>query len=116
MYDETSLDVVQRDYGSNGTNKTMRCMSFWVKMSISRNGQQLLSGGQDGNAFLWNTSRVCARDSVHGLQESQILSALKGHKGEVGAVDFGGDTMVTCGDDAIIRFWREISDVPDAPD
>lgn len=104
VYNETDLKATQRDYGSNRTKKTMRCMSYWIKLSINRNGQQLLSGGQDGSAFLWNTSRAKvpgdARDDI------SVVRALTGHDGEVGAVDFGGDSLVTCGDDEVVRFWR----------
>lgn len=107
VYDEAGLKAIRRDYGSNRTKKTMRCMSYWIKLSINRNGQQLLSGGKDGKGFIWNTSVVRERDEV--LDTTPILSTLHGHTGEVGAVDFGGENIVTCGDDRVVRFWREIS-------
>lgn len=112
VYNETDLTTLHRDYGSNGIEKTMRCMSYWIKMCISRNGQHLVSGGQDGTAFMWNTGRATDVDNARVLQDQvPILSALHGHEGEVGPVEMDGDgVIVTCGVDGTVRFWREVAD------
>lgn len=110
IYNEIDLKSIAIDYGSNRTSKTMRCMSFWIKLSMNRSGQQLLSGGQDGNAYIWSTSSVGAEDARQ-TQITPVMTTLEGHEGEVGAVDFGGDNIVTCGADEVVRLWREVEDV-----
>lgn len=100
VYDISTLNVLHWDYGDNKTRRMMRCMSYWVKLGIHPDGDQLASGDRNGKACMWDTGRVkeeCA----------SVISNLTGHDGEVGAVDLDRDKLVTCGDDGIVRIWRK---------
>ncbi|CAI9550575.1 unnamed protein product, partial [Staurois parvus] len=72
--------------------------TFYIKSSLSPDGQFLLSGSSDHNAYIWKVSTPLA---------SPIM--LQGHSQEVTSVtwcpsDF--TKIVTCSDDNTVRVWR----------
>lgn len=71
--------------------------SFYIKASFSPGGTHILSGSSDENAFIWQADRPEA-DPV----------MLKGHRGEVTAVDWCPTDfckIATCSDDYTVRVW-----------
>lgn len=107
VYEDSELAVMHRDYGGNGTHKTMRCLSYCIKLGIHMSGEQIVSGGQDGAAFIWNTSGLGVAGVVAKENKKRPkMSKLAGHNGEVGAVDFAWDSLAACGIDGTVRIWR----------
>lgn len=71
--------------------------SFYVKSSLSADGNYLLSGSSDQNAYIWNTNK------------STPLVSLVGHSAEVTCVAWcqkGGIKLVTCSDDMKHKIWQ----------
>ncbi|GLV39921.1 lethal-(2)-denticleless [Carabus blaptoides fortunei] len=71
--------------------------SFYVKSSLSVDGNYLLSGSSDQNAYIWNTNK------------STPLVSLVGHSAEVTCVAWcqkGGIKLVTCSDDMKHKIWQ----------
>ncbi|KAK3751474.1 hypothetical protein QZH41_009185 [Actinostola sp. cb2023] len=71
--------------------------TFYVKATLSPDGNYLLSGSSDNDAYIWN---------VNVPQAPPMM--LKGHMGEVTSVawcpvDIG--KLVTCSDDNNVRIW-----------
>lgn len=112
VYNANDLTVSERDYGNNSTEGFMRCMSFWIKMSMRTDGEQLVTGGRDGGVHVWDLSKIGgAGQSIDPRENRQPITQLvEGHTGEVGAVDFGYDIVATCSDDARVRTWHH--DIP----
>ncbi|XP_042189636.1 denticleless protein homolog [Callorhinchus milii] len=72
--------------------------TFYVKSSLSPDGQFLLSGSSDNNAYIWKVSNP-----------RQPPTVLQGHSQEVTSVtwcpsDF--TKIATCSDDNTVRIWR----------
>ncbi|XP_018011741.1 denticleless protein homolog [Hyalella azteca] len=71
--------------------------THYVRMAVSSCGRYLVSGGADGRALVWLTSRP-----------GPPVAQLTGHRGEVSAVDwgqFGGDKIATCGDEGMQKIY-----------
>ncbi|KAJ6644094.1 Protein lethal(2)denticleless [Pseudolycoriella hygida] len=71
--------------------------SFYIKSSLSPDGQYLLSGSSEEKAYIWN------------VNNSQPLVALCGHRAEVTCVAWSHTKdlrVVTCSEDARHRVWR----------
>ncbi|CAI0456235.1 unnamed protein product, partial [Linum tenue] len=72
--------------------------SFFVKSVISPDASSILSGSSDGNAYVWQVERPQMDPTV-----------LKGHDGEVTAVDWCPSEegkIATCADDFTVRVWN----------
>lgn len=71
--------------------------SFYIKSSLSPDGQYLLSGSSEEKAYIWN------------VNNSQPLVALCGHRAEVTCVAWSQTNdlrVVTCSEDARHKVWR----------
>ncbi|XP_056424233.1 denticleless protein homolog isoform X2 [Hyla sarda] len=72
--------------------------TFYIKSSLSPDGQFLLSGSSDHNAYIWQVSKPYAPPIM-----------LQGHSQEVTSVTWSPTDftkIVTCSDDNTIRVWR----------
>ncbi|XP_056629745.1 protein lethal(2)denticleless isoform X1 [Diorhabda sublineata] len=69
--------------------------TFYVKSSLSKNGDYLISGSSDDNAYIWNT------------KISEPIVKLTGHTAEVTCVAWCTKNMVvvTCSDDMSHKIW-----------
>lgn len=89
--------------------------SNFIRSSISKCDNFLLTGSSDFNAYIYPTS-VNNQFSRH-FKRSFPAIVLKGHTNEVTAVSFNpldSNQLVTCSDDNTIRIWnvkREIDDL-----
>lgn len=75
--------------------------TFYIKSSLSPDGNYLISGSSDEKAYIWN------------VKQSTPLLSLVGHTREVTCVAWAktNDTrIVTCSDDARHKVWRIESD------
>lgn len=75
----------------------LRNSTFYIKSSLSADGQYLLSGSSDEKAYIWN------------VNNAQPLLSLVGHSVEVTCVAWSHtyDTrLVTCSDDTRHKIWR----------
>lgn len=75
----------------------LRNSTFYIKSSLSPDGQYLLSGSSDEKAYIWN------------VDNAQPLVALVGHTVEVTCVAWSCASdmrIVTCSDDARHKIWR----------
>ncbi|CAL4935414.1 unnamed protein product [Urochloa decumbens] len=71
--------------------------SFFVKSSISPDGNHILGGSSDGNVYLWQVDQP---------EEDPIV--LKGHEGEATSVDWCASEVgmiATSSDDSTVRVW-----------
>ncbi|KAI5067067.1 hypothetical protein GOP47_0017595 [Adiantum capillus-veneris] len=74
--------------------------SFYIKAAFSPEGTHILSGSSDGNVFIWQ---------MDSPESAPIV--LKGHGGEVTAVDWCPTDfckIATCSDDYTVRIWKNI--------
>lgn len=86
------------------THRHMVANSFYVRVSVSPCGRWMATGGQGGSAFLFDVGAGSTDKLVtEGVE-------LRGQEGEVGAVDWGHDTLATCADDGTVRIWRPDSE------
>ncbi|XP_069810339.1 denticleless protein homolog [Dendropsophus ebraccatus] len=72
--------------------------TFYIKSSLSPDGQFLLSGSSDHNAYIWQVSKPYAAPIM-----------LQGHSQEVTSVTWSPtdfSKIVTCSDDNTVRVWR----------
>lgn len=75
----------------------LRNSTFYIKSSLSPDGQYLLSGSSDEKAYIWN------------VRQSEPLVTLVGHTVEVTCVAWSHAPemrVVTCSDDARHKIWR----------
>lgn len=75
----------------------LRNSTFYIKSSLSPDGQYLLSGSSDEKAYIWN------------INTAEPLLALVGHTVEVTCVAWSQAAdmrLVTCSDDARHKIWR----------
>ncbi|GAA5872197.1 hypothetical protein JCM3774_002290 [Rhodotorula dairenensis] len=71
--------------------------SFYIRCAISPCSRFLASGTSSGDIVLWDTE---------GSGRAEDAVRLRGHEIEVGQVDWGSDSLVSAGDDYLVRFWR----------
>ncbi|XP_077242745.1 transducin/WD40 repeat-like superfamily protein [Tasmannia lanceolata] len=91
-------DVLQLDKGPVKTFYGSQIKSFYVKSAISPDAAHILSGSSDGNAYIWQVKKPKVGPVV-----------LKGHEGEVSAVDWcPSETgkIATASDDFMVRIWN----------
>ncbi|XP_072265937.1 denticleless protein homolog [Pyxicephalus adspersus] len=72
--------------------------TFYIKSSLSPDGQFLLSGSSDHNAYIWQVANPLAPPMM-----------LQGHSQEVTSVTWcpsGFTKIATCSDDNTVRIWR----------
>ncbi|KAJ3697811.1 hypothetical protein LUZ61_001516 [Rhynchospora tenuis] len=72
--------------------------SFFVKSAINPEGTHILGGSSDGNAYIWRVDKP-----------DQAAHTLKGHEGEVTAVNWCTSDVgkiATCSDDFTVRVWN----------
>jgi denticleless len=82
----------------------MQTNSFYVKSSLSPCGNWLATGSSsEGRAFLYDVSNAGRGFQIEGMTAGVEL---KGHVGEVGAVDWAFEMLTTCADDGTVRVWR----------
>lgn len=69
--------------------------TFYVKSSLCKNGNYLISGSSDENAYIWNT------------KHSHPLVKLTGHTAEVTSVAWSDSNimLITCSDDMTHKIW-----------
>ncbi|KAL3833130.1 hypothetical protein ACJIZ3_007866 [Penstemon smallii] len=91
-------NVLQLEKGPIKTFSGGRMDSFFVKSAISPDAAHILSGSSDKNAYIWQVNKPDLDPII-----------LKGHDGEVTAVDWCPSEMgkvATCSDDFTARFWN----------
>ncbi|MCO5593175.1 hypothetical protein L7F22_047181 [Adiantum nelumboides] len=74
--------------------------SFYIKAAFSPEGTHILSGSSDGNVFIWQ---------MDSPESPPVI--LKGHGGEVTAVDWCPTDfckIATCSDDYTVRIWKNV--------
>ncbi|KAG8477242.1 hypothetical protein CXB51_030236 [Gossypium anomalum] len=87
-----------RSLKSNVTQACPRPESSTQKAAISPDGDHVLSGSSDGDAYIWKVNKPLAEPII-----------LKGHKGEVTAVDWCPSEVgkiATSADDFTVRLWN----------
>lgn len=91
-------NLLQLDKGPLRSFSGCRIGSFYVKAAISPDATNVMSGSSDGNAYIWQVDKP---------KENPVV--LKGHGGEVTAVDwcrFEVGKIATSSDDFTIRLWN----------
>ncbi|XP_026660350.1 denticleless protein homolog isoform X2 [Phoenix dactylifera] len=91
-------DVLHLDKGPMKIFSGSKIESFFVKSAISPDGAYILGGSSDGNAYIWQVRKP------EGLPVM-----LKGHEGEVTAVDWCSSEIgkiATTSDDFMVRVWN----------
>ncbi|RWR94074.1 denticleless protein isoform X3 [Cinnamomum micranthum f. kanehirae] len=91
-------NVLQLDKGPVRTFSGSQIESFYVKSAISPDASHILGGSSDGNAYMWQ---------VNNPEVGPV--ELKGHEGEVTAVDWcSSETgkIATSSDDFMVRIWN----------
>jgi WD40 repeat protein len=89
--------------------------SNFIRSSLSKCDNFLLTGSSDFNAYIYPTS--VNNQFCHRFKKSMPAIVLKGHTNEVTAVKWNpldSNQLVTCSDDNTIRIWnvkREIDDL-----
>lgn len=81
--------------------------TFYIKSSLSPEGNYLLSGSSDEKAYIWNT------------KYSEPILQLEGHSAEVTCASWcqtGDIKLMTCSDDARHKIWRIGKEWPDSDD
>lgn len=81
--------------------------TFYIKSSLSPEGNFLLSGSSDEKAYIWNT------------KYSEPIVQLEGHSAEVTCASWcqtGDIKLITCSDDARHKIWRIGKEWPDSDD
>ncbi|XP_033124841.1 denticleless protein homolog [Anneissia japonica] len=86
-----------------GKYKGHQNSTFYVKSCLSADGNYLLSGSSDNNAYIWKV----------GSCDSPVVK-LTGHQGEVTSVSWCPEDfnkIMTCADDNTFRVWRSDSSI-----
>ncbi|XP_072980083.1 uncharacterized protein [Typha angustifolia] len=94
-------DVFHLDKGPVNVFSGSKIESFFVKSAMSPDGTQILGGSGDGNAYIWQVKQPAAAPVV-----------LKGHEGEVTAVDWCSSEfgkLATSSDDFMVRVWNSMA-------
>ncbi|CAH1412967.1 unnamed protein product [Lactuca virosa] len=92
------LNVLRLEKGPIKSFKGCDISTFFVKSKLSPDAGHILSGSSDGNAYVWQINNHTA-DPV----------MLKGHNGEVTAVDWCSSEIgkiATSADDSVVRLWN----------
>ncbi|CAA7046597.1 unnamed protein product [Microthlaspi erraticum] len=91
-------NIVQLDKGPVQSFSGCRIGSFFVRTMISPDGENILSGSSDGNAYIWQVNKPQVDPTI-----------LKGHDFEVSAVDWcpsENGMVATASDDFTVRLWN----------
>ncbi|KAL0737681.1 hypothetical protein Bca4012_013891 [Brassica carinata] len=91
-------NILQLDKGPVQSFSGCRIGSFFVRTMISPDGEHILSGSSDGNAYIWQVNKPQVDPTI-----------LKGHDNEVSAVDWSSSEIgkvVTASDDFTVRLWN----------
>ncbi|KAJ0254107.1 Transducin/WD40 repeat-like superfamily protein [Hirschfeldia incana] len=91
-------NILQLDKGPVQSFSGCRIDSFFIRTMISPDGEHILSGSSDGNAYIWQVNKPHVDPTV-----------LKGHDKEVTAVDWSSSEIgkvVTASDDFTVRLWN----------
>ncbi|KAJ4900989.1 Transducin/WD40 repeat-like superfamily protein [Raphanus sativus] len=91
-------NILQLDKGPVQSFSGCRIDSFFIRTMISPDGEHILSGSSDGNAYIWQVNKPHVDPTV-----------LKGHDKEVTAVDWSPSEIgkvVTASDDFTVRLWN----------
>ncbi|XP_010502769.1 PREDICTED: denticleless protein homolog [Camelina sativa] len=91
-------NTLQLDKGPVQSFSGCRIDSFFVRTMISPDGEYVLSGSSDGNAYIWQVNKPHADPTL-----------LKGHDYEVTAVDWSPSEIgkvATASDDFTVRLWN----------
>ncbi|KAL1917507.1 uncharacterized protein VTP21DRAFT_3900 [Calcarisporiella thermophila] len=75
-----------------------RCKSFFIRCTVSPDGQFIASGSAGDHMYCWEVERP-----------ERGAMAFRGHKGEVTSVDWCKrdiGLLASCSDDATVRVWR----------
>ncbi|CAN6861703.1 unnamed protein product, partial [Brassica oleracea] len=91
-------NILQLDKGPVESFSGCRIDSFFVRTMISSDGEYILSGSSDGNAYIWQVNKPQVDPTI-----------LKGHDSEVTAVDWSSSEIgkvATASDDFTVRLWN----------
>ncbi|KAF8049618.1 hypothetical protein N665_2169s0008 [Sinapis alba] len=91
-------NILQLDKGPVQSFSGSRIDSFFVRTMISPDGEYILSGSSDGNAYIWQVNKPQVDPTI-----------LKGHDSEVTAVDWSPSEIgkvATASDDFTVRLWN----------
>ncbi|CAG7872635.1 unnamed protein product, partial [Brassica rapa] len=91
-------NILQLDKGPVQSFSGCRIDSFFIRTMISPDGEHILSGSSDGDAYIWQVNKPHVDPTV-----------LKGHDKEVTAVDWSSSEIgkvVTASDDFTVRLWN----------
>ncbi|KAK8938006.1 Guanine nucleotide-binding protein subunit beta [Platanthera guangdongensis] len=91
-------DVLHLSEGPKKIFRGSKITSFYVKSAISPDGSHILSGSEDGNAYLWRVNKP---------ESAPVL--LRGHEKEVTAVAWCSTEvgkLATSSDDYMVRVWN----------
>ncbi|XP_018510106.2 denticleless protein homolog isoform X1 [Brassica rapa] len=91
-------NILQLDKGPVQSFSGCRIDSFFVRTMISPDGEYILSGSSDGNAYIWQVNKPQVDPTI-----------LKGHDSEVTAVDWSPSEIgkvATASDDFTVRLWN----------
>ena len=84
--------------------------SFYVRIGVSPCGRWLASGSTSGSAYLFDISQSSYRGQLKSTPQWEGIQ-LPGQHGEVGALDWGYETLATCADDGTVRVWQHVARV-----
>ncbi|GAA5983193.1 hypothetical protein JCM10908_000190 [Rhodotorula pacifica] len=71
--------------------------SFYIRCAVSPCSRFLASGSSSGDITVWDTE---------GSGRPEEAVRLRGHEIEVGQLDWSHNSLVSAGDDLLVRFWR----------
>jgi denticleless len=106
---EEAKDGVVAAYSETFSHPRMATNSFYVRIGISPCGRWLASGSTGGSAYLFDISQSqYPRRAGHAVNNTRRWEGIQlpGQRGEVGALDWGYETLATCADDGTVRIWR----------
>ncbi|GAA5944178.1 hypothetical protein JCM3775_001089 [Rhodotorula graminis] len=74
-----------------------RYSTFYIRCAVSPDSRYLATGSSSGDVFMWDTE---------GQGTAGEAVRVKGHTREVSGLDWGHESLATCSDDNLVRFWR----------
>ncbi|GAA5981733.1 hypothetical protein JCM11641_004229 [Rhodosporidiobolus odoratus] len=96
IYAFNPLDLTLPAPVSTYSSLQARFSSFYVRCAVSPCSRYLASGSSDGGVLLWDVEG-------NGKDAVQVV----GHEKEVSGIDWAsGDSLATCSDDLLVRYWR----------
>lgn len=91
------------------THANMLTHLFYVRLAASPCGRWLAGGNAvDGRAYLFDVASAASATRAKDVGQFgwDPPVELKGHTGEVGAMDWADGMLATCSDDGTVRVWK----------